>query len=102
MPVCFKDKNFVNTLDDSSKRWLQNLNRTLSINYNQNISNQKNNSENSAFIPNNQNFNQMNNMQNMNVNGYDNFYYNNSNNMNYIPNDQNNFFVNSNNPQDFS
>lgn len=117
IPANFKDKNFQNSLDDSSKRWLMNLNRQLAANnFPQNITNPSKNSNSSSinlapenntnnlslntqnYVPNNQNFNQMNNIQNNNqMTGYENYYYN-PNNLNYIPNEQNMYFVNSSNP----
>lgn len=106
MPNSFKDKNFFTSLDESSKRWLQNMMRTLNNNIAQNQgANQKlnNNNENNNYMLNNpNNIIQVNNMTNINQMTFDNnnnnYYY--PNNMSgYFPNDanNNNMFIGSNN-----
>ena len=71
IPSCFKDKNFINSLDDSSKKWMNYLNKSLnekipithngnnitmnSSNINNNINNSINNNMN-MMIMNQQNF----------------------------------------------
>lgn len=126
MPKAFKDMNFINSLDESSKRWLQSLSRSLSniqslsgskvMNFEnfssaaapQNMSNAANIPSNANYIlnssSNNNNNNIMPTMNNLPVMNqiYDGYYYNpnmNNNINGFIPNDQNgsNMFYGSNN-----
>jgi hypothetical protein len=95
LPKLFKDPNFTNTLDESSKRWLQSLSRTLHNNLSQSqstiqkqINNENINNSSNNFPMNNTNLMQINNFQNMSQMSYDNFYYN-PNVNGFIPNENN-------------
>lgn len=103
LPACFKEKNFVNSLDESSKKWLQVLFKNLQNNTISNATNiQNTKSMNDVFsFSNNLN---LNNLGNPTYNSnYDNFYFSNvthnnpfQENNNYYNNNNNNLLLNKN------
>ena len=71
LPACFKDKNFVNSLDDSSRKWIQSLMKNLVTN------NQNNNAQKNLTVTNpNENMYSYN--PYAGFSGYDPYYYNNT------------------------